>query len=285
MPASAQRWRPRGGRAARRARRARRPRSAAANSGITVRCANRLTTSRLGLSANAALPGLGLFARLEARSGSPEPHSSGPNQSTGTATPTAAMRSAQLGLAEPQPQPVEAEERPRLRAQQRGGEAEVERVVAAPVEVALERPQRQRGEHRLGVAEHRVAHELVGGEQEERGHDAADHSPAGPSPVRRRPRRNAITSDSSAPARAIHSHSIGASVRAEERERRGEQHRQRLPRRPALGHEVEVHDLAAPHDPGPRVVGGRGREQQRERREGEAADDHRQHRRPERRRR
>ena len=49
---------------------------------------------------------------------------------------------------------------------------------------------------------------------------------------------------------------------AEERERRGQQHRQRLPRRAVDGREVEVQDLPPPDDPGPRVVGrGRRREE------------------------
>ena len=59
---------------------------------------------------------------------------------------------------------------------------------------------------------------------------------------------------------------------AQERERRREEHRQRLPRRPADGVEIEVHDLASPDDPGPRVVGRSGRLQQRQRGDREARD-------------
>ena len=51
---------------------------------------------------------------------------------------------AQVRVGEPQPEPVQPEEGPGLGAHQRGDHAEVERVVAAPVEVALERPQDDR---------------------------------------------------------------------------------------------------------------------------------------------
>ena len=61
--------------------------------------------------------------------------------------------------------------------------------------------------------------------------------------------------------------------RAGDGEDRGEDHRQRLPRRPAGGVELEVRHLATPHDPGPRVVRGRRREQQRQRRQRQAGRD------------
>ena len=48
-------------------------------------------------------------------------------------------------------------------------------------------------------------------------------------------------------------------------------------RRAALGHQVEVGDLAAPEDPRPRVVRRRRREQQRERGHGKAAHDDQDH--------
>ena len=49
-----------------------------------VTSAKRSTSSIAGCSANAALPGLGAFAREPARNGSPDPHHSGRNQSAGT---------------------------------------------------------------------------------------------------------------------------------------------------------------------------------------------------------
>ena len=61
-------------------------------------------------------------------------------------------------------------------------------------------------------------------------------------------------------------------VVAGEAERRREDHRQRLPRRAGRGDQVAVGDLAAPDDPGPRVVGRDRRERQRQRRQREAAE-------------
>ena len=61
---------------------------------------------------------------------------------------------------------------------------------------------------------------------------------------------------------------------AEQRERDREDHRQRLPRGAAAGDgEVAVDDLAAPHQPGPRVIARRRGDQQRERPDGERDDD------------
>ena len=59
---------------------------------------------------------------------------------------------------------------------------------------------------------------------------------------------------------------------AQQREGRREEHRQRLPRRAADRVEIEVHDLASPDDPGPRVVGRRGRLEQAQRGDREARD-------------
>ena len=57
----------------------------------------RLTSSSAGCLANAALPGFGLLARVDARSGWPEPHSSGPNQSSGTSTAKPIRRQRRYG--------------------------------------------------------------------------------------------------------------------------------------------------------------------------------------------
>ena len=59
----------------------------------------RLTSSSAGCSANAALPGFGLFARAPARKGSPEPHHSGRNQSAGTSAPSTTRRTRRRGSA------------------------------------------------------------------------------------------------------------------------------------------------------------------------------------------
>ena len=77
---------------------------------------------------------------------------------------------------------------------------------------------------------------------------------------------------SSPPAWATTSHSSGAQRVAGERERRREQHRQRLPRRAGARVEVPLGDLAAPDDPRPRVVRRAGGQEVRERREREAAE-------------
>ena len=59
------------------------------STGAIVTCAKRCATANAGLSSNAALPGLGALAREPARSGSPDPHHSGRNQTAGTSTANA----------------------------------------------------------------------------------------------------------------------------------------------------------------------------------------------------
>ena len=145
-------------------------------------------------------------------------------------------------------------------------------MVAAPVEVPLERPEHERREQRLRVAERRVAHELEAREQRQRGEGPGQHAvPAAADQPPRHPEGHHAREQAAGPGHD--QPQVGRHVVPEQGERGGEEDRQRLPRRAALGHEVEVRDLAAPHDPGPRVVGGRGRRDQADRRHHEAGGD------------
>ena len=137
----------------------------------------RLTSSSAGCSAKAALPGLGLLARAAgaeriARAPplgqEPERRHQRPRTPPGAAAAAARRTTARARRA-----PRNGQTSGRSSA---AGEAEVERVVAAAVEVALERPQHERREQRLGVAERGVAHELEAREQRERGEDAGERA-------------------------------------------------------------------------------------------------------------
>ena len=66
-------------------------------------------------------------------------------------------RVPQRGLAPPDPDRVDEEERPDLRPKQRGARAEQQRAPAPPVEVRLDREERERDEHSLRVAVRRAA--------------------------------------------------------------------------------------------------------------------------------
>ena len=151
-------------------------------------------------------PGSGRSRATPARNGSPEPHHSGRNQSAGISDGEADHAQAQARLREPEPEPVEAQEGPHLGPQQRAGHAEVEGVVAAAVEVALEGPQHERRQQRLGVAERGVAHVLVARDQRGRRGQRPATAPYQPPPISRRAIRKAITQPSRPPARAIHTH-------------------------------------------------------------------------------
>ena len=133
--------------------------------------------------------------------------------------------------------------------------------------MALDRPQHQRDEQALGVAAREVADELVGEQQRDRG-DHARPQPGQPraEPERHREREHAAGAGDDQPQRR-------RPVVAEQRERRREQHRQRLPRRALERDEVDVQDLAAPDDPRPRVVGRRRHRQQRQGADRQAAED------------
>ena len=95
----------------------------------------------------------------------------------------------------------------------------------------------------------------------------ANHRPE--PPASRAASRKARTTASRPPARARTSQSAGAA--SPERGQDGRrQHGQRLPRRPGGRVELEAAHLAAPDEPGPRVVGRRPGRQQRERGSGDA---------------
>ena len=70
-----------------------------ASTGAIVLSAKRLKSATEGCSSNAALPGLGAFAREPARNGSPAPHHSGRNQSAGISAAKPTMRSRRRGSA------------------------------------------------------------------------------------------------------------------------------------------------------------------------------------------
>ena len=171
------------------------------------------------------------------------------------------------GLVPQQPQPVEAEERPGLGAQERGAEPEQEGVARAPGEVAIERGQPEGDKKALRIAQRGVAQrprrDRVGGG---RG-GAGGHAPQAP----RDPEGHHHAGDGARPG--DEQPQVGRQA-AEQRERRGQQHRQRLPRRAVDGRQIEVQDLAAPDDPRPRVVRRSRGDEEGQRGEGEHAERH-----------
>ena len=195
------------------------------------------------------------------------PHQSPPNHSTGTSRAAAPATSGGARFVARQSQSaVEAEEGPRLGPERarRGDQQRAARPrrparwrsIAQSARVAVERG---------GVAlehEPQEARAAVGGEHEAGRRPATPASGAG-EPARRAGTRRRATS--SPRVRAITSQPrAGAQRRRAARARVVTSTGQRLPRRPAGRVEVEVGDLAAPDQPGPRVVGERRREQQRE---------------------
>ena len=121
----------------------------------------------------------------------------------------------------------------------------------------------ERDQDALGVAHHRVAQPVGRQQQAERGdrpggpagRAAADH-PAGQA-KRHQQRQQAACARDDEPQ-------VGRGV-AEQRERCREQDGQRLPRRAGVGVQLELEDVAPPLDPRPRVVGGGGGVEQRQR--------------------
>ena len=224
------------------------------------------TTSPIGSSEKAALLARGIFARWAARSRSPEPqlrqqpqHRHG--REAGQHQPACG------GLAPQQPQPVEAEERPGLGAQERGAEPEQEGVAGAPGEVAIERGQPEGDKQALRVAQRGVAqrprrHRVGGGRGGAGGHAA---QAPGDAEGHHDPRDGPSSGDEEPQVRR------GA---AEQRERRGQQHRERLPRRAIDGRQIEVQDLATPDDPRPRVVRRRRGNEEGERSDGQHRQRH-----------
>jgi hypothetical protein len=128
----------------------------------------------------------------------------------------------------PQERPENDHEREQLRPQQAGEGAEHDRVFRAGVELSLHRPQNQCDGDGCLAALGRELEPVGNEEQSARGKDPGDGS------------------GDAAPGQPP-----GQSER-----QRGHQHGQRLPGRPAGRVEVEMSQLAAPHEPCPRVVAG-----------------------------
>ena len=148
-----------------------------------------------------------------------------------------------------EPDAVEGEERPGLRSQQRGGDAERERIAVAPVEMALDRPQHEPDEQPFGVAAREALDEVVG-EHERRGGDEAGGDPGQPAG------KSVGHRDGQQPAGARDQQpQQGCGAVTEEGEHGGEGDRKRLPGRARGGDEVEVGDLTPPDEPRPGVVG------------------------------
>ena len=205
----------------------------------------------------------GLCARCAARSRSPEPHSSGSSHSSGQRDEGRGDELARAGIAPEQPQSVEADQGPGLGAQQRGADR---------------RTGRRGGCARRGGGRPRPARAPRAGPRSCRAPSCA----ASTERPRRRPRRRrrpATPPSRRATRKAMTTPAMRAGARdeqpqvrgeaAEERERRGQQDRQRLPRRARRRSKVEVQDLPAPDDPGPRVVRRRRRDEEGQRGERE----------------
>ena len=208
-----------------------------------------------GRSAKAAESGLGWWARLAARSQSPEPQYSGANHRkalSADAADHASARPAGLAPLDREPQPVEA----RRTATPRGA--------AAP---RRSRAGTRRCGGRRGGARSPTGRRRRAAPRSCRGRScartrrpaAASHAAIDAGGAAAEPRAEPVGHrDRQQPAGARDEQpQLGRGVVAEQRERRREEDRQRLPRRPARSCEVEVRDLAAPDDPRPRVVGRR----------------------------
>jgi hypothetical protein len=135
--------------------------------------------------------------------------------------------------------------------------------------MAVERPQ-EREQHEgqqqaLGVAGTPVAQPALGDQHADRRHGPRDRRPVA-QPQRHPPcehgreQGRGAGDEEPAPGRRI----------AERRQQHADRHRQRLERRTLGRVELEARDLAPPHEPRERVVGGRRVEQQRKRRDEQA---------------
>ena len=160
---------------------------------------------------------------------------------------------------------VGPDEGPHLGARQPGQRAEEEGRIAAAVQVLLDRAEHERHDQRLDVARRHVAQPVGRGEERDRRDRPGDRTTgARPEPEGQRQRRQ---------AREAHHHEPEARRRgAGEGQRRGEEHRQRLPAGARDGAEARPRhdDLPAEDDPRPRVVGRSRRERERGRRERKA---------------
>ncbi len=173
-----------------------------------------------------------------------------------------------------QPQPVRHPEDPQLRAVERRDEAERERAVAVTVEKAVDPHQHHRGREALGIAERVVRDEARRVDDAARGDQGRQQARRpreqpgalgllAEEPLRQPPREPEHHHDGGDGAGARDDQpQVGLRV-PEQREQRREDHRQRLPARAAGDLEVGVDDLPAPDQPRPRVVAGRGGDQQR----------------------
>ena len=213
--------------------------------------------------------GFGWRARWPARSQSPEPQYSGTNHRKPQAAKARADRATRRRGSRPgQPEPVEAQERPHLRPQQRGGEAEQERVGRGGRRGGARPPTGTTATSRpseLPRAE--VAHELVGEQQRER----RDHA-------RRRGRRAARRAGRPSRSRARRRRARSPATARARRRRRASANGvvkstgSGFHDGPLTVLRSRCGDLAAPDDPRPRVVGRRRRAEQRQRGEPEAAE-------------
>ena len=233
------------------------------HSGHSGSVAASLRAASAGTASVAGWPGFGIRAREPERSTSPEPSSSGTNQSAGIAAAQAtssarssgrrrhsispkASRNGHASTRSSAQRDAAGERRPRavgppgLDAREREGDrpARLGARGAVADQVAAEGDARGGGHPGRRPAE--VAAEPEGQDHREHHPGAGDDHPR---LGRRLPERS---------------------------EQRADRDGQRLERRHLLGAQRAVRDLAAPEQPRPRVVGGRGRDdQRRQRRDGE----------------
>ena len=165
-----------------------------------------------------------------------------------------------LGDRPPGPDRVEGQEWPHLGPPERGQGAEHERPPATARQMAVDRAETQRDDHRVGLGAQHVVPPVADPQQRHPGEDPGRERRVAPRPVglRHRPQRDAMDD----PARRDRSaerhrdagdHPQPQLVAAEQGEREGEQERKRLPRRRRVRVERAGQGLMSPHQPAVRV--------------------------------
>ena len=232
------------------------PTAARTSVGTITASAARRTTSRRGHAGvrGAALGGLrGGRARVQRIAGS-GPVEAEPQR--GRQDDRHDRQHTQSRLAQPDVHAVGGEQDPRLGPDQAGDGDEHECVVAPAVQVAVERAERERDQRRLGRAQQRGAVQ-VGAQREAQNRDGAREAAGQPGaePIGQQQRGDR--------ARAHRRHPHVRRGAAEHRQRREDEHGERLERRAGGGGEVQMRELAPPDGPRPGVVAERRGDEQR----------------------
>ena len=168
---------------------------------------------------------------------------------------------ARARLGAPQPDGIERNERPRLRPPERRADEQHEREPSSAGEVAVDRRQAQHRHQRIGVGDQhqlRVARQQK--DPESGNHRRHPRHPGRTGLRARQPVRDPSGEHRAAERSGRGGHHPQPQLRSRPWERVGkrEQKRERLPRRGAVGVQVPLQDLPAPHQPAEGVVGRTG---------------------------